>query len=190
MNNIFKNSFCLDDLGVKPLRVLTYPSPALKRMSNNVDVFDDKLGEFVNEMIRTMYLSRGIGLAAPQVGKNIRIFISDTDFEFDEENENIVLNANPIVFINPKIIKKKGETIYEEGCLSFPGIYEKVKRFEKITIEYQDLDGAAHELEAEGLKSICLQHELDHLNGIVFIEKLSPLKQSLLKKKFLKSKKK
>ena len=106
----------------------------------------------------------------------------------EEETEYRNINLNPKVYINPKITKSSGEVLYEEGCLSVPGVYEEVKRFEKITLEYQDLEGEKHSLEAEGLESICLQHELDHLNGIVFIEKLSPMKKMLVTKKFLKKK--
>ena len=117
------------------------------------------------------------------------------DFETkdtDPESEEAPLeysNLNPKVFINPKIKKSSGEIIYEEGCLSVPGVYEEVKRYENITLEYQDLSGKLCEVEAEGLKSVCLQHELDHLNGIVFIEKLSPMKKMLITKKFLKKNK-
>jgi peptide deformylase len=186
----YENTFNLNDLGSAPLKIYTYPAPVLKMIAKEVTLFDDELTCFVQDMTKTMYLSRGIGLAAPQVGKSIRLFISDIDFEFDEEDEEVVLQANPQVYINPKIIHKEGESVQEEGCLSFPGIYEKVTRSEIITMEYQDITGNVHQVQASGLQSICLQHELDHLNGIVFIEKLSPLKQSFLKRKFLKSKKK
>ena len=186
----YNKPFNLSELNSKPLKVYTYPSPVLKQVAKEVLSFDDELKSFINDMINTMYISRGIGLAAPQVGKSIRLFVSDTCFEFDGENEDLIIAANPRVYINPKIIKKDGETINDEGCLSFPGIYEKITRAENITMSYQDSDGNNHEIEANGLESICLQHELDHLNGIVFIEKLSPLKQSFLKRKFLKAKKK
>jgi len=190
MNFEIKNTFNLDELGPKPLKIYTYPAPVLKTIAKEITEFDQSLKEFVSKMIKTMYLSRGIGLAAPQVGESIRLFVSDINFDFDEENDEVIINASPEVFINPIITKKSGETIYEEGCLSFPGIYEKVKRAEKITMSFQDINGNKKEIEADGLEAICLQHELDHLNGIVFIEKLSPLKQSFLKKKFLKNKKK
>ena len=101
------------------------------------------------------------------------------DFDLDKEDD-LITNANE-VYINPKIIEHSGKIIYEEGCLSFPGIYEKVNRHEKITLEYQDISGETHTVKATGIESVCLQHELDHLDGIVFIEKLSPLKQSYLK---------
>ena len=157
--------------------------------------FNEELKELVFDMIYTMYEAPGIGLAAPQVGKSLRFFVSDTTFEREEieeskeeETEYRNINLNPKVYINPQITKSSGEVLYEEGCLSVPGVYEEVKRFEKITLEYQDLEGERHSLEAEGLESICLQHELDHLNGIVFIEKLSPMKKMLVTKKFLKKK--
>lgn len=190
MNFEQNKTFNLSELGPKPLKIFTYPAPILKIIAKDVTEFNTELNEFINDMYKTMYLSRGIGLAAPQVGKSIKLFVSDIDFEFHEENEEIILNANPKVFINPVITKKTGETIYEEGCLSFPGVYEKVKRAEKITMTFQDINGTKKVIEAEGLEAICLQHELDHLNGIVFIEKLSPLKQTFLKNKFLKNKKK
>jgi len=190
MNTINTESFNLADLGPKPLKIYTYPAPVLKIVAAEIKAFDNDLKLFVEDMIKTMYLSRGIGLAAPQVGKSIRLFVSDINFEFSEDDEDQIINAGPKIYINPKITKKEGESIYEEGCLSFPGVYEKITRAEKITMTYQDLNGDSHEVKAEGLESICLQHELDHLNGIVFIEKLSPLKQSFLKRKFLKSKKK
>ena len=136
MNFNYKETFNLEDLGQKPLRIYTYPAPVLKIVSQEIISFDENLAQFADQMVRTMYLSKGIGLAAPQVGKSIRMFIIDTNFDIEEEDDSdsvLIKNADPKIFINPKIIKKEGQTLYEEGCLSFPGIYEKVTRFETDT---------------------------------------------------------
>ena len=196
MENELKNLFDGTNYPGKKLTIFTYPAPVLKKIAPEVTEFTDELKELIIDMLHTMYMAPGIGLAAPQVGKSLRLFVSDIDFEREEEDsedeENPTyknINLNPRVFINPKITAKEGEILFEEGCLSVPGIYEKVKRFEKIKLEYQDINGEKHELHAEGLESVCLQHELDHLNGIVFIEKLSPLKQQFVRKQFQKQQK-
>ena len=191
MENKLKTLFDGESYPGKTLNIFTFPAPVLKQVAKEVVDFNDELSELVIDMLHTMYMAPGIGLAAPQIGKSLRLFVSDIDFEREEvEDEEHPtyrnINLNPRVFINPKIIAKEGEILFEEGCLSVPGIYEKVKRFEKITLEYQDLDGKKQSLSAEGLESVCLQHELDHLNGIVFIEKLSPLKQQFVRKQFQK----
>ena len=195
MENELKQLFNGTDYPGKNLKIFTYPAPVLKIIGQPVKDFNDELKNFVIDMVHTMYSAPGIGLAAPQVGKSLRLFVSDTEFEReeigeDENGEAIFKNINlsPKVYINPKITKKSGEILYEEGCLSVPGIYEEVKRFEKITMEFQDLTGGKLTIEAEGLEAVCLQHELDHLNGVVFIEKLSPMKKMLITKKFLKKK--
>lgn len=178
------------------LQILTYPAPILKKVAEPVTEFNDELKTLCKNMLYTMYEAPGIGLAAPQVGKGIRLFVMDIDFDreeitkADDSIEYKLSNFNPMVFINPVIKNEEGEVLYEEGCLSVPGIYEDVKRFETITVEYQDLDGSNRSIEADELLSICIQHENDHLEGIVFLERLSMLKQNILKKKFLKQKKK
>ncbi len=144
-------------------------------------------------MLYTMYNAPGIGLAAPQIGLSKRIFVIDINYdrEMDEETGAAALsNFSPRVFINPKIKEKDGQTTYQEGCLSLPGIYEDVKRFERIVVEYQNTDGETLEMEAEELLSICVQHENDHLDGIVFIDRLSGLKKNFFKKKLIKQKQK
>lgn len=194
MSDEIKNLFDGENYPGNPLKIYTYPAPVLKIVASEVVDFNQELKDFVIDMIHTMYMAPGIGLAAPQVGKSIRLFVSDIDFEREEietEDGEVTYknnNLSPKVYINPKITKTEGEILYEEGCLSVPGVYEEVKRFEKITLEYQDLEGVTHSVSAEGLESVCLQHELDHLNGIVFIEKLSPMKKMLVTKKFLKKK--
>ena len=178
------------------LQIKTYPAPVLKKVALPVTEFNEELKKLCIDMLYTMYKAPGIGLAAPQVGHSIRLFVMDIDYDreeitkADDSVEYNLSNFNPMIFINPIIKDPKGETIYEEGCLSVPGIYEEVKRFETITVDYQDVDGNHHSINADELLSICIQHENDHLEGIVFLERLSMLKQNLLKKKFLKQKKK
>ena len=183
-------------LSGESLKVFTYPSPVLKKVANEILEFNDELVESAKNMLFTMYNAPGIGLAAPQVGLSIRMFCIDTDFErervtnADGKEYFRFSNFNPLVLINPKIIEKHGDVVCQEGCLSFPGIFEDVKRAEKIKVEYQTLKGETITLEADGMKAICIQHELDHLDGIVFIERLSLLKKNMLLKKFNKKKKK
>lgn len=183
-------------LGGEILKVFTYPSPVLKRKAEPVTDFNQEVQELCLNMIYTMYKAPGIGLAAPQVGISKRIFVIDTEYTREkvltpEGNHEVQLkNLKPIVFINPIIKNKKGTVLHQEGCLSFPGIYENVKRAESLLIEYQDINGEKCELEVNELLSICIQHEYDHLEGIVFIDRLSLLKKNMLAKKFLKKKKK
>lgn len=178
------------------LPIFKYPAPVLKQVAQPVTEFNDELKLLVKNMLFTMYHAPGIGLAAPQVGHSIRLFVIDIWFDRDEVElpngkiEYQLSNFKPMVFINPVFKNKKGEVIHEEGCLSVPGVYEDVKRAETVTVEYQDLDGNHLSLDADELFSICLQHENDHLDGIVFIERLSPLKKQLVEKKFLKTQKK
>ena len=180
------------------LDVLTYPNPILKKVAEPVTRFDEKLEQLCKNMLYTMYSVPGIGLAAPQVGVSQRIFVMDVDHE-KERVENTSTESRPHeayqyshlnahIFINPVIVNKQGSTTYREGCLSVPGIYEDVNRSESITVHYQCLKGQRHTLNAEGLLAICTQHENDHLDGIVFLERLSLLKRNLLTKKFLKKK--
>lgn len=193
MKKNFLDNYTLEG---KILPIFKYPAPVLKQIAKPVVVFDDKLKELVKDMLFTMYHAPGIGLAAPQVGESIRLFVLDIWFDRDEVTlpdgtvEHRLSNFQPMVFINPVFKNKSGEIIHEEGCLSVPGVYEDVKRAEFVTVEYQDLDGKHLSLEADDLFAICLQHENDHLDGIVFIERLNPLKKQLVEKKFLKNLKK
>lgn len=183
-------------LAGEELRIYTYPSPILKEVAKPVEEFNSELEVLVKNMLFTMYQAPGIGLAAPQVGVSKRIFVMDIDFDREEvtnadgEEETRLSNFHPRVFINPVISNKEGEILYEEGCLSVPGIYEEVKRAEKIHVEYQDVKGNKHTLDADELLSICIQHENDHLDGIVFLERLSMIKRNFLTKKYMKKKKK
>lgn len=176
------------------LKIYTYPAPILKKVAAPVTEFNDELKELVRNMLYTMYHAPGIGLAAPQVGHSIRLFVMDIDFEREKVLDSQgntkwqLSNFNPRVIINPVFKQKDGEIVYEEGCLSVPGIYEDVKRAEHVVLEYQDLEGNKHTLEAEGTLAVCLQHENDHLDGIVFLERLSLLKRQFLTNKFLKNK--
>jgi peptide deformylase len=193
MKKTFLDNYKLDG---QTLEIFTYPAPVLKKIAGPVTEFNEELHTLAKNMLFTMYHAPGIGLAAPQVGVSIRMFVLDIWFErekitlADGSEEFRLSDFQPMVVINPVFKNKKGEVIHEEGCLSVPGIYEDVKRAELVTMEYQDLHGNSHELEADELLSICLQHENDHLDGIVFIERLSLLKRQLLEKKFLKQQKK
>ncbi|MBT7611455.1 MAG: peptide deformylase [Bacteriovoracaceae bacterium] len=177
------------------LNIFKYPSPVLKKVADPVTDFNDDLKLLVKNMLFTMYKAPGIGLAAPQVGLSHRLFVLDVEFQREEihnpdgDCEIRLSHFKPRVFINPIISDLEGEIIHEEGCLSVPGVYEDVKRAEKITINYQDLDGKSHKMEAEEMLAICLQHENDHLDGVVFLERLSLIKKNLLTKKYLKKKK-
>lgn len=158
------------------LEILQYPDARLHKVAKPVTVFDDKLKTLIQDMQETMYEAPGIGLAATQVDRHIRLIVIDTS---KEKNDLIVL-------INPKIIAQDGAQDYEEGCLSVPGVYEKVTRAEKITVEAQNADGETFQLDADGLLSVCIQHEMDHLMGKVFVEYLSPLKRNRIKTKMIK----
>lgn len=158
------------------LPILKYPDERLHTVAQPVAQIDERIKKLVEDMTETMYESRGIGLAATQVNVHERVVVIDTS---EERNDLLVL-------INPNITHMEGETTYEEGCLSVPGIYDTVKRAERITLEYQDLSGNLKTLEADGLLAICIQHELDHLLGKVFVEYLSAMKQNRIKTKLKK----
>ncbi len=181
------------ELSGSELEIITYPDPVLTTVASEVEEFNEDLKELCKNMLYTMYHAPGIGLAGPQIGIGKRIFVLDVDFAREETSEDsgefVLSDFNPKIFINPKIIKTEGQTTYQEGCLSLPGIYEDVKRFEKVEVEYQDTDGNMHTVEAEELFAICIQHENDHLDGKVFIDRLSNLKKTFFKKKLIKAKK-
>lgn len=193
MKDNFLNNYEL--VGSK-LPISVYPAPVLKRVADPVTEFNDELRSIIKDMFYTMYHAPGIGLAAPQVGVSQRFFVLDIWFERekitlpDGTTEYRFFDFQPMVFINPVFKNKSGEIVHEEGCLSVPGVYEDVKRAEFITVDYQDMFGNHHTLDADELLSVCLQHENDHLDGIVFIERLSFLKKQLIEKKFLKKQKK
>lgn len=161
------------------LNILQYPDERLHTVAQPVAKIDERIQTLIQDMFETMYEARGIGLAATQVDVHERIVVMDLS---EEKNE-------PRVFINPVITHKNGETTYEEGCLSVPGIYDTVTRAEQVTVEALDEKGEAFTLEADGLLAICIQHELDHLMGKVFVEHLSQLKQNRIKTKLKKRQK-
>jgi len=160
------------------LKIVCYPEPLLKQKSADVTVFDDELKQLAADMAETMYDAPGVGLAAPQVGVLKRLVVIDCSGK-DEENDLIVA-------VNPEIIAGNGDSLEEEGCLSVPGFYASVKRYSEATMRYQDLDGNVCERQADGLLAVCMQHEIDHLDGYLFVDRLSSLKKSLFKKKYLK----
>jgi peptide deformylase len=152
---------------VAKLSILLYPDPRLHIVAQPVARVDDEIRKLINDMAETMYAAPGVGLAATQVDVHKRVIVVDTSPARDG------LKA----FINPRIVESLGESDCDEGCLSIPGIYEKVRRAQKIRVAALDADGNPFELEAEALQAVCIQHEMDHLDGKVFVEKLSRLKR-------------
>jgi peptide deformylase len=167
------------------LQILTFPDTRLAQKSSPVTVFDDKLALVCANMLETMYDAPGIGLAAPQVNIHKQIVVMDIDYETDDNDK--IINANPRIFINPIITKREGSSLYQEGCLSVPGAYEEVERSAKVWLDYQDLKGNNLTLECEGLLSTAIQHELDHLDGRLFIDRLSFVKKKTVKKRLLRA---
>ena len=155
------------------LDLLHYPDPRLRTPAKAVASVDDELRALVGDMFETMYQAPGIGLAATQVNVHKRVLIIDIS---KEQNQ-------PRVFINPEILEKSGIEEMDEGCLSVPGIYERVQRAERIRLRAMDLDGQSIELEADGLLAVCIQHEIDHLDGKLFVDYLSQLKRQRVRKK-------
>ncbi len=158
------------------LQILHYPDPRLHKVAQPVARVDDKIRKLINDMAETMYAAPGIGLAATQVDVHIRLIVIDLSETRDQLQ----------VFINPEIIRAEGEAECEEGCLSVPGVYEKVTRAAKVTVAALDAQGKQRTVEAEGLLAVCIQHEMDHLVGRVFVEKLSRLKQNRIVAKLAK----
>ena len=158
------------------LSILNYPDARLHTVAKPVKEVNAGIRRLIADMADTMYAAPGIGLAATQVDEHIQLIVIDTSREQNDLQ----------VFVNPKITKKSGSQDYEEGCLSVPGVYESVTRAEKITVEALNKDGKKFTLDAEGLLSVCIQHEMDHLLGKVFVEYLSPLKRNRIKTKMVK----
>jgi peptide deformylase len=155
------------------LTILEFPDPRLRTKAVPVDVVDDELRGLIDDMFETMYAAPGIGLAATQVDVHRRLLVADVSSD----------KSDPHVFINPAIVEKDGETVTEEGCLSVPGYYEEVKRAEHILVRYLDRDGRECEGEFEGLLAVCIQHEIDHLDGKLFVDYLSEAKRTRIRKK-------
>ena len=160
--------------------ILILPDPVLRRVAEPVPVVDDRIKSLAADMLETMYAAPGIGLAAPQIGILERVIVCDV--ATGEEDE-----PAPMVLVNPEILEKSEETsVYEEGCLSIPDYTEDVERPARVTVSFLDREGARQTVEADGLLATCLQHEIDHLNGVLFIDHLSRLKRERVVKKFTK----
>ncbi len=160
--------------------ILTFPNPVLRQKAKEISVFDDSLQSLISTMIDTMYDAPGVGLAAPQIGESVQLIVVDISKEDGEEQKSMVM-------INPTITEKEGKQVDEEGCLSVLDLTASVKRSKKVTVCYQDITGEKQELTTEDRFAVVLQHEIDHLNGILFIDHLSTLKRSLYKKKIKKT---
>jgi peptide deformylase len=175
------------------LDILKFPDPRLRHKGQAVHKVTDELRELADNMLETMYSQRGIGLAAIQVGVDKRLLVidirpqsKDGRYDLSDMTDRERAVPMPLVIFNPEIKKKEGKTTYDEGCLSVPGYYETVERFEYIEVEGLDRDGEPMSLKLDGLLAICMQHEVDHLDGKVFIDRLSPIKSMRLKAKIKK----
>ena len=173
------------------LRIMEWPSKVLSTRSSEVEKFDEHLREFVASMHETMEKSGGIGLAANQVNDTRRIitikisWMGNDDQDDEEREEKCYWHDKAYTFINPKIVKKTGRVRWQEGCLSFPEIFEYIERAEEVLVEAVDEFGKAFEVKANGLFAICLQHEIDHIDGIVFLDRMSRLKAQMVVKRIM-----
>jgi peptide deformylase len=167
------------------LNIVEWPAKVLETRAQEVTVFDNELLQFVSDMFETMDKAGGIGLAANQVDRLLRVLVMHITSKNEEPEDIRPWHDQKFVFINPTISKKHGKTKYLEGCLSFPEQYDYVDRAAELTLDYQDEWGKHHSLEADGLFAICIQHEIDHIDGIVFTTRMSRLKSSRIRKKML-----
>jgi peptide deformylase len=187
---------------VAKLKIFKFPDVVLAQKAKPIERVEKTLFKVADDMLETMYFAPGIGLAANQVGLLERIVVIDTDYDsFDPEdgevppeggevvNGKTIVGKKPIILINPEIIYREGVNAIEEACLSVPEYAAEVQRADKIRVKYQNIDGLEKELSAEGLLSICIQHELDHLDGRLFIDRLNPLKRDSAKRRLLKNRK-
>jgi peptide deformylase len=161
------------------LPILEYPDKRLRTVASPVGTVDAALGKLIDDMFETMYEAPGIGLAATQVNVHKQLLVLDISED----------KSQPMVFINPRVVAKDGSQVYQEGCLSLPNVFADVTRWNKITLEALDRHGQPFSLEADGLLAVCIQHEMDHLIGKVFVDHLSPLKRALAEKKLAKQRK-
>jgi peptide deformylase len=161
------------------LSILEFPDPRLRTRAVPVTVFDAKLKQFVADMFETMYAANGVGLAATQVNVHQRVLVTDMSEGRTE----------PLALINAQILEKEGSQVYQEGCLSFPGLYADVTRALKVKVKAYDADGNEFVVDVEGPLAVCIQHEIDHLDGKVFVDYLSPLKRGMLLKRLEKARK-
>ncbi len=177
------------------LEILTYPNPQLREVSKPVTEFNAQLKTLVADMLETMYDANGIGLAAAQVGELKRLLVIDTRprdeksrrYAYDEMTELEKQITQPLVLINPVIVSGDGKTTFDEGCLSVPSFFETVERFEKIKVKACDVDGKEFQFEIDGLLAICIQHEMDHLEGTLFIDHISFTKSNKIKNQIKKN---
>ena len=167
-----------NSLNMAIMQILEYPDPRLRTLAIPVETVDESIRKLVDDMLETMYMAPGIGLAATQVNVHKRLLVADVSEGHDE----------PRCFINPEIIDSEGVETTEEGCLSVPGVYERVERAETIRIRALDRDGEAFEEDLDGMLAVCVQHEIDHLNGKLFVDYLSDLKRQRIRKRLDKSK--
>jgi peptide deformylase len=174
---VSKTSIC-DRYHMAILEILHFPDPRLRQRAREVERVDDQLRALIDAMFATMYQAPGIGLAATQVNVHKRVVVIDISKDQDR----------PQVFINPEILAKEGVEEMDEGCLSVPGVYERVQRAERITVRALNRDGEPFELETDGLLAVCIQHEIDHLDGKLFVDYLSQLKRQRIRKKLEKQK--
>ena len=175
------------------LEVLTFPDPRLRKVSQSIDKVSPEQVKFSEDMLETMYDFKGIGLAAPQVARLERIVVIDTRQKGDDDRYKLdgmteleQKVEQPLVLFNPVITHKEGKTTYDEGCLSVPSYYETVERFELIEVEALNAKGETFKIKTDGLLSICIQHEIDHLDGKLFIDRLSVVKSGRIKKQIKK----
>jgi peptide deformylase len=161
------------------LEILTFPNPRLRQVAKPVTQVDDRVQRHIDDMFETMYAAPGIGLAAIQVGIPLRLVVIDVSEQHDQ----------PLCLINPEILAREGEEEMDEGCLSVPGFYETVRRAERVRVRALDRDGQPFELETDGLLAVCIQHEIDHLDGKLFVDYLSSLKRQRIRKKLEKDEK-
>lgn len=161
------------------LPIIEFPDPRLRTVAKPIAQVDEAIRQLIDDMFETMYEAPGIGLAATQVNVHLQLLVLDVSED----------KSRPQVFINPEVLSSEGSQIYQEGCLSVPGIFADVKRADRIKVKALDRDGKSFELEADGLLAVCIQHEMDHLAGKVFVDYLSPLKRELVRKKLAKQRK-
>ncbi len=177
------------------LEILTYPNPVLREVSEPVSDFGPSLKKFADDMLETMYDSNGIGLAAVQVGRLLRMLVVDTRpkdeksgrYNYDEFSDLEKKVTQPLILINPEIISGEGKITFDEGCLSVPSFFETVERFEKIDVKAFDVSGKEFRFTTDGLLAICIQHEMDHLEGTLFIDHISFTKSNRIKNQIKKS---
>lgn len=167
------------------LDILTYPDPRLAKKSLPVEAVDDEIRQLIDDMLETMYDAEGVGLAAPQIGVLKRIIVVDCADRHTEDGED-PSKREPHAIVNPVVTHRDGKLVWQEGCLSVPEYTDDVERAARVTVEGLDRDGNPMSIEAEDLLSVCLQHEIDHLDGVLFVDRLSRLKQAMIKKRLKK----